>query len=222
MTRLLRAIFLAGALSVGLWLAPAGSAPGPSAASAQEHAATGAARDDHAAAAHAPPGPIPSVKAGVAPMVTALLVFVIVLVVLSRTAWPKISAGLAQRERKIREEILAAEAARRQARDALEQYEKSLAEARAEAQKMLEQARAQQQMLAGELKAKADVELTAMKERARRDIEAAKRAAISEIYEKSAEMAGLMATKILKREVGAADQRRLLQETVTELETVKP
>ena len=218
MRRFLRLALLSATVAAAISLAPC--CIGPGTAMAQDHG--GAAPDEHAAgAAHASPGPIPSGKEGVAPMVTALVVFLIVLVVLSKTAWPKISAGLAQRERKIREEILAAEAARKQAKEALEQYEKSLGEARAEAQKMLEQARAQQQALANELKAKADAELTAMKDRARRDIDAAKRAALSEIYEKTSEMATALASKILQREVKPMDQQRLLKETVRELEAMK-
>lgn len=213
MTRYIRTGLLAALVSLGLWLAPAGSQAGPHAARAQGHA--------EKAGEPAEAGPIPTVKEGVAPMVTAVVIFLIVLAVLGRTAWPTISSGLSKREQKIREEILAAEAARKQAKDALEQYEKSLAQAKAEAQKMLEQARAQQQALADELKVKADAELGQMKERARRDIDAAKRAAIAEIYEKTAGIATQMASKILKREVTSGDQRRLLQETVSELEASK-
>jgi F-type H+-transporting ATPase subunit b len=165
-------------------------------------------------------GAIPTVEQGLITGVTALIVFALVFAVLGVKVWPAIAKGLDERASKIRSEIAAAEAARKQAKDALEQYEKSLAQARSEAQKMLEQARAQQQALADELKAKAEGELTAMKERARRDIEAAKRAALAEIYTKAADAATLMAVKILKREVRTEDRQRLMQETVAELQTM--
>lgn len=164
---------------------------------------------------------IQGVKEGLFTGVTALVVFAVVFAVLAAKVWPMISKGLQERADKIRSEIEAAEAARKQAKDALEQYERSLAQARAEAQKMLEQARAQQLALANELKAKAEVELNAMKDRARRDIDAARRAAVAEIFDKAAEAATMMASRILRREVNSGDQRRLLQEAAGELETLK-
>ena len=89
-------------------------------------------------------------------MLVAIGVFAVVFVILAKAVWPKILGGLKDRENKIREEIEGAELARQQAKDALEQYQQSLAQARAEAQKMIETTKAQQATLAAELRAKAD------------------------------------------------------------------
>lgn len=160
---------------------------------------------------------LPPIKQGLPAMIAAWIVFLVVFAVLARVAWPLILKGLSEREQKIREEIEAAEMARKQAKDALEEYERSLAQARAEAQKMLEKTRAQQQQLADELRAKADAELAAMKDKARRDIEAAKRSALAEIYNSAGDLAAAAAGKILRREVNAGDTRRLVEETLGEL-----
>jgi F-type H+-transporting ATPase subunit b len=162
-------------------------------------------------------GVVPTVKQAAAPAIATVVVFSLVLFLLSTQVWPKISSGLAEREAKIRSEIKNAEDARRQAKEALEQYQQNLAEARAEANKMIEQARVQQQQLASELKAKADVELGAMREKAMRDIDAAKRAALAEIYTESATLATTIAGKILRREVNTGDQQRLVDESLAEL-----
>lgn len=159
-------------------------------------------------------GVMPTVEQGVVPALVGLLVFGVVFAVLAAKVWPPILKGLKDRENKIREEIESAEMARQQAKDALEQYQQSLSSARAEAQKEIEKARAQATAIAADLKAKADVELSAMRERAMRDIEAAKRAAVAEIYNESANLASMMASKILKRSVNAEDQTALLRETV--------
>jgi F-type H+-transporting ATPase subunit b len=180
------------------------------AAFAQEHGAAHAAEHDEASV-------LPTVAQGLAPLLTALVVFIVVLGVLSTLVWPKILKGLKDRENKIRDEIQSAEMARKQAKDALEQYEKSLADARAEAQKMLEKARTQQQALADELRAKADAEMSAMKDKARREIEAAKREALAELYQTAGELATGAASKILRREVNASDSRRMIDETMAEL-----
>lgn len=201
----------------------------PSPASAQDnHGAPAAAAqhagDDHGHAAgghEAPAGVIPTTGQGIMPAIVSLVVFAIVLAVLSVKVWPTITKGLNDRANKIREEIAAAEAARKQAKDALDMYERSLADARAEAQKMLEKTKAQQQALADELKAKADADLSAMRERAKRDIESAKRAALAEIYTQSATVATSIAAKILQREVNSGDQQRLIDQSVRELEAAQ-
>lgn len=165
-------------------------------------------------------GVLPTVAQGIVPMLVGIIVFVVVLAVLSLKVWPAILKGLKDREEKIRNEIESAELARKQAKDALEQYNKSLAEARAEAQKLLDQTRAQQAALAAELKAKADVELSALREKAMKDIAAAKQAAVSEIYAEAANLASAVAGKILKREINPADQRRLVEESIAQLKSV--
>lgn len=187
---------------------------------ADDHAA--ASDDEHAAAGdHEQIGVLPSWLQAVAPSITTVFVFGIVLAVLSLVVFPKITKGLKDRENKIRQEIAAAEAARKQAKDALEQYEQSLSEARAEAKKMLDDTKIQQQKLAADLKATADVELGQLKDRARRDIEAAKRQAINDLYNDAANLATVIAGKILQRQVGTEDQKRLIEESLGELQSSK-
>jgi F-type H+-transporting ATPase subunit b len=164
-------------------------------------------------------GVLPTIAQGIVPMLVAIGVFAVVFIVLAKMVWPKILGGLKDRENKIREEIEAAEMARAQAKDALEQYQQSLAQARAEAQKMIETTRAQQATLAAELRSKADAELNAMRERAMRDIETAKRAAVAEIYNMGTALAVSVASKVLRRNVTADDTQRLVEESLQQLQT---
>lgn len=166
-------------------------------------------------------GVIPTInQAIVAPIVT-LVVFAIVLAIIAVKVWPLINKGLSDRENKIRGEIESAEQARKQAKDALDEYQRSLENARAESQKMIETTRAQQGQLAAELKAKADVELGQLRERAMKDIDTAKRAALAEIYSEAVSLASTAAAKILRREVRPEDQRILVEESVRALQAVK-
>ncbi len=160
-------------------------------------------------------------KQSIVPAVVGLVTFGIAFGVLSTLVWPKIVRALKDRENKIKEEIEAAEMAREQAKDALEEYQRSLAQARAEAQRMIDQARAQQAAVAAELKATADAELSAMREVATRDIENAKRAAVSDLDATSANLAAHLAGKILKRNITADDHQRLIAESLGQLETMK-
>lgn len=194
-------------LGVALLTHPALAQPGHEAAA------------EHAAGTHEVPkaGVMPTVEQGIAPMVISLVVFGLVLAVLSAKVWPKIAQGLKEREEKIRTAIEEAELSRQQAKDALEQYQKSLESARAEAQKMLEQTRQQQQALAADLKAKADAELAAMREKARKDIDAAKRAAVVELHAEAANLATMIAGKVLRRNITANDTNGLVEESLREL-----
>lgn len=166
---------------------------------------------------HEEPSVLPTPEQGITPMVTALVVFLLVFAILSVKVWPVIVKGLKERENKIREEIEAAEMARRQAREALEQYQQSLAQARAEAQRMLEQAKAQQAAEVAARKQQMDAELAELRARAMADIDAARRAALTEIYGQAAELAAAAASRILRREVNAGDQKRLIDESIAQL-----
>jgi len=188
-----------------------------------DHADDAVAHSDDAAvhgAADTPKtGVIPNGKEAVVMGIATIVVFGVVILVLGTQVWPKISKGLDERTEKIRSEIASAEAARKQAKDALAQYEASLSEARNEAQKMLDDTKVQQTKLAADLRAKADAELTEMRERAMRDIEAAKRTALNDIYEQTATLATTIAGKILRREVADQDTKALLEESLSELQS---
>ncbi len=214
-----------GLSGASAWAAPhdpvshAAQAVEEHAAASVEHAAgVGEHPDaDHGGEHEGGASPIAGYKEALASAVTALVVFGVVSLILATKVWPMITAGLDERNAKIREEIAAAEAARAQAKAALEEYEQSLSQARVEAQKMLDETRAEQARLAAELKAKADRELNEMREKAKRDIDGAKKAALAEIYAESVNLATRMAGKILHREVTVEDQKRMLDESLAEM-----
>jgi F-type H+-transporting ATPase subunit b len=170
-----------------------------------------------ALAADGPASPIPKVNEGLMTAIAAVVVFTICAVVLGTQVWPKIAKGLADRERKIRDEIESAEAARIQAQAALNQYERALADARAQAQKEIEQAKASALAAAAEIKARNEVELAAAKNKVMAEIEAAKKQALGEIYNQAASLATITAGKILRREISRDDQQRLVEETLGEM-----
>jgi len=145
-----------------------------------------------------------------------ILVFGIAFFVLAKTAWPKILTGLEDREEKIRADIFAAEEAKERANEAMAEYEKSLAQARAEANEMIEKTRAEQSRMAATLRTEAEAELNELRDDARRNIEAAKRAALAELYTEAANLSTAVAQRILEREVNVDDQRRLVEEAVSE------
>ncbi|MFW5652660.1 MAG: F0F1 ATP synthase subunit B [Planctomycetota bacterium] len=160
-------------------------------------------------------------RTGWASLVTALIVFILLLWLLSKFAWGPILKALQSREVKIRTEIENAENARRKADAALSNYEKELARARAEASQMITQAKADAQRVADELRSKNEAELHAMKTRARDEIETAKRQALTDIYGQASVLSTMIAGKILEREVRAEDHSRLIEESLQQLDALK-
>lgn len=151
------------------------------------------------------------------PAVTTLVVFLLAFGFLYLKVWPKILQGLEDRQNKIRQEIANAEAAREQANAALAEYQKELASARQEANELIAQARADAKAVAKDLRDRNEVELGEMKQRATRDLDSAKRAAITELHAEAASLAADIASRILKREISAEDQQRLVDESLGEL-----
>ncbi len=212
--------FLMMTLATGSAFAQAGhDEPTKAVEAAAKHAESGVPHAGDAAhgESHETVGALPTAKQGLITGITALLVFITVLAALGVFVWPTLSKALSDREAKIRDEIQSAELARKQAKDALEQYEQSLKEARMEAQKMLDKARAQQQVLMDEMKAKNESEIALMRDKARKDIDAAKREALADLYSTAGDLAASAAGKILRREVNAGDSRRLVEETMGQL-----
>jgi F-type H+-transporting ATPase subunit b len=194
----------------------------PAVALAQEHAAQAVEHAAEHAGEHVEKaGVLPTTAQALVPMIVSIAVFSVVFAVLAVKVWPAILSGLRDREHKIRTEIESAEKSRKDAENARKEFEASLQQARAEAARMLEQTKAQQGALAAELKAKADAELSAMRERAMKDIETAKRAAVNEIYAEAANLSTTIASKILRREIRAEDQRGLVEESLNQLASAK-
>jgi F-type H+-transporting ATPase subunit b len=157
------------------------------------------------------------IKLDLLPAATAVVVFLVAVSFLAVVVWPKIVRGLDERNEKILGEIRAAEAAQAKAKAAQDEFEKRLDEARAEADRTVRAARAEAERQAEELRSRAARELEDMKARATQDLEGAKRAALSEIHAAAASLATSVAGKILKREIQPADQKRLVEESLSEL-----
>jgi len=151
------------------------------------------------------------------PAITTLVVFAIFFVAIKVVVWPKIAKGLDDRDRKIRDEIRAAEEAREQAKAALAEYERSLATAREEAGRMIAQAKADAKAAGDELRARVQAEAVEMKAGAMRDIDRAKQAALSELHAGAAGLGAAIAGRILRREISVQDQQRLVDESLREL-----
>jgi F-type H+-transporting ATPase subunit b len=171
-------------------------------------------------AGHAEPQLIGGLSAGVIPALTTLVVFVVLLIVLSKFAWGPIASGLKAREDKIRRDIEEAEAARKRAEAALAQYNQQLATAEEQVREILAKAAADAERIGTSMRMKAQQEAEEIKEKAQRDIETARAQAVREFHAEAATLATAVAEKILRRNLNVEDQRALVNSSLEQLQSL--
>lgn len=150
-------------------------------------------------------------------MIWAVVLFSLFAAILGFVVWPKILAALQAREAKLEGDLVGAEKARASAEESLAAYKTQLAEAQKQAQKVIEEARKSAEMVAAKIKADTELQITQMKDRATAEIESAKKQALSEVYAQTAELSTQIAGRILKRQINAADQQQLVNDSLAEL-----
>ena len=197
--------------------APHGDAPAHTTAAPAPHGA--------AAAGHEAPPLLPSnaheaVEHTLAPAIWTLIIFVIMLIILYRTAWQQILAGLKKREERIRSDIANAESARKRAEETLAQYNQQLATAESQVREIIAKGQQDAERIATNMKMQAQKEAEEAKGRATRDIEDARKAALRDIYAQAADLSTSIAEKILRRNLNSHDQRELVEASLRQFQSV--
>jgi F-type H+-transporting ATPase subunit b len=145
-----------------------------------------------------------------------ILVFVILLFVLRKYAWGPILSGLQQREEGIARDKREAEHARREAAEAKAKVEAELARVNAEISQMISKARQDAQATAAEELARGKTEVQAERNRLQRELIMERDQALQEIWSKSVQLATLISTKAIGKQLGYDDHRALLDEALGE------
>ena len=151
-----------------------------------------------------------------------LVVFVVLIVVLGKFAWPNLLDALRKREDRIRGELDEASRQRKEAQDLLSQYESKLAAAQVEAEKILKSTSGEAERIKTERLHEAQKQAQETLMKVTGQVELAKREALREIYGKSADLAADLAARILGREVNAEDHRVLIHESLETLDELEP
>jgi F-type H+-transporting ATPase subunit b len=145
-----------------------------------------------------------------------LAMFIILMVLLKKFAWGPLMGIMTQREEHVAGEISAAEQSRVEAKKLLEEQRSLLKEARSEAQVLIENAKKQGDIQREEIIAVARTEADRIKESAKLEIEQQKEKAVAAIREQVASLSVLIASKVIEKELNAADQDKLINEYIQE------
>lgn len=158
------------------------------------------------------------IKPGIGLMVWTLLVFGVTMVLLSRLAFPRISEALGRRQKAIEESIDTAQATREEADRILAEYRERLKEARAQADEIVQRARQAAETHEHEAKGRGQEIVAEAARKAERDIEAATRRALDDIRREVADLTIAATEKVTRKSLDAADQRRLVEEALAEMD----
>ncbi|HEX8083654.1 MAG TPA: F0F1 ATP synthase subunit B [Solirubrobacteraceae bacterium] len=158
------------------------------------------------------------VKPGVGLMIWTLLTFGITLYILNKLAFPKISEQLDKRQRAIEESIDTAEKTKAEAEEMLAEYRQRLSEARTQAEEIVARARNAGDQHQEESLQQARVQREELMEQTRRDIDAETRRAIQQIRNEVADLTVLATEKVTRKTLTDDDQRRLVEEALSELD----
>lgn len=146
-----------------------------------------------------------------------VVVFGCLLAVLYRFAWGPILKGLKAREEAEFSALDEARKAREEAAAMRVQVQAELAKAQDQVRALLDEARKDADALRQREKDAGLKEAHAERERAKREIEAAKDSALHEISQQAIDLAAMMSSKAMKRQITPDDHRRLLDESLAEL-----
>jgi F-type H+-transporting ATPase subunit b len=151
-------------------------------------------------------------------MIWTLLVFTISLYVLKKLVFPRIQEALDRRQRAIEESIDAAERTRVEADELLAEYRERLAEARSQAEEILNRARKAAEAAEAAALSDGKAKREEMLEQTKREIQAETRRAIQDIRNEVADLTILATEKVTRKSLTDADQRRLVEEALSELD----
>ena len=151
-------------------------------------------------------------------MLWTLIAFGLSYWILAKLAFPRIGEALDQRQRVIEESIDAAERTKREADELLAEYRERLGAAREQAEEIVVRARKAADVTRQESLEQAKVQREELMEQTRRDIEQETRRAISEIRSEVADLTVMATEKVTRKALDEADQRRLVEEALSELD----
>jgi F-type H+-transporting ATPase subunit b len=165
---------------------------------------------------HAARGPL-TVDFGL--MFWTVLVFLALLLILKKFAWPALIGAVEARERALEEQLAEAERQRVEAARLLAEHEKLIIEGKAQAHALLAEARTLAEKERAVAMEKTRQEQEELLERARRDIAAERDRAVAELRREAVDLSLAAASKLIEKRLDSETDRKLVQEYLAGLES---
>ena len=146
-----------------------------------------------------------------------IVVFLVLLFILGRFAWKPMLQGLEKRENDIHAAIEDARKAREEAQRLREDVQSERDKIEDMRRDILLKAQADAQRTADEITTKAKAEMQAERDRLRRDMETAHDQALQDLYAQTVDLAALVSSKAMRREMTPEDHRRFVDEALADI-----
>ena len=160
--------------------------------------------------------PLIEVRPGL--MIWTVICFLVVLFVLKRYAFGPIQQMIDTRRERIQQAIAEADNARDEARKLLEEHRKLIGQAKSESEEILVEARRLADAQRDRVKQETEDDRQRRLEETRRQIEQATAQALGEIRDEVGKLSLLAAEKITRKSLTGADQQRLIDEALAEID----
>jgi F-type H+-transporting ATPase subunit b len=151
-------------------------------------------------------------------MIWTLICFGITFFVLRRYAFGPIQRIVDERRKRIRESLEEADHARAEARKMLEEHRQLMAKARGQAEEILAEARRVAESQRARMRDELEADRQRRLEETTRQVEAETRRALELIRAEVAELTVIATEKVTRKVLDEADQRRLIEEAIGELD----
>jgi F-type H+-transporting ATPase subunit b len=175
-----------------------------------------AAADEGHKDGHAKEGEVDLFKGAAELTIWSIVVFLILFLLLSKFAWPQIREGLDKREQSIAHDKHEAVLAKQEADKLRGELAVRMQAANDEIRTMMDKAQKDAQALIAEENAKNKAELASDRERLLREVRLAKDDALHKLWEQSTQLAALISTKAVGKQLSESDHRALLGEALAE------
>jgi F-type H+-transporting ATPase subunit b len=160
--------------------------------------------------------PLIEVRPGL--MIWTIICFLVVLVVLKRYAFGPIQQMIDTRRESIQQAIAEADNAREEARNLLEEHRKLIGQAKSESEEILGEARRLAEAQRDRVKQETEEDRQRRLEETRRQIDQATAQALGQIRDEVGKLSLLAAEKITRKSLTDADQQRLIDEALAEID----
>jgi F-type H+-transporting ATPase subunit b len=147
-----------------------------------------------------------------------IIIFVILLIILAKFAFPPILGYAAAREQRIQDALDAAKRDREESQRLLDQQRQELAKARDEAQTYIADAQKTAERVRKEILEKARAEQEELLARAKREIDDERMRAIDSLRREAVDLAVAAASKLIEKRLDSLEDRRIVTEFLSHVE----
>jgi F-type H+-transporting ATPase subunit b len=151
-----------------------------------------------------------------------VIIFLVLLLVLTRWAFPPILGYAAAREKRIQESLDEARRTRDEAEQLLAQQRQELAAAKHEAQQVIAEGKVAAEKVRHELLERARADQEQVVARARADIEREREKAVESVRREAVDLAIAAASRLVEQKLGADEDRKLVQDYLGRVEPGGP